>query len=140
AIAASAAVFTSVEHAAAVGRLTDHEAVRRIELIEERDGAAAALPLYREWLARHPSNATATFRAGCAALTERAPDALALLENAMVLDPRYRTECCGLIADELRAQGRESEAQAYRKRQGEALVELEAALKERASPNYNVPC
>src|SRR5438046_10250471 len=57
----------------------------------------------------------------------------------MAIDPRYRTECCGLIADELRAQGRESEAQPYRKRQGEALVELEAALKERADPKSNVP-
>ncbi len=116
AIARSAAEFASIEHAAAAGPLTDHEEVRRLELIEERDGAAVALPLYREWLARHPSNAAATFRTGCAALTERAPDALALLENAMAIDPRYRTECCGLIADELRAQGRESEAQPYRKR------------------------
>ena len=139
AIARSAAEFASIEHAAAAGPLTDHEEVRRLELIEERDGAAVALPLYREWLARHPSNAAATFRTGFAALTERAPDALALLENAMDLDPRYRTECCGLIADELRAQGRESEAQAYRKRQGEALVELEAGLKERADLKSNVP-
>ena len=139
AIARSAAELASIEHAAAAGPLTEGEEVRRLELIEERDGPAVALPLYREWLARHPSNAAATFRTGYAALTERAPDAVSLLEQAMALDPRYRTEGCGLIADELRAQGRESEAQVYRKRQSEALAELEAGLKERADPKSNVP-
>ena len=138
AITRSAAELVSIERAAAAGPLTEHEQVRRLELIEERDGSAVALPLYREWLERHPSNAAATFCTGCAALAERAPDALALLERAMELDPRYRAQCCGLIAEELRAQGRESEAQPYRERQGEALVDLEAALRQRADRKSKV--
>src|SRR5437773_511834 len=105
AIAASAAEFAAIERTAAAGPLTDHDELRRLELIEERDGPTVALPLYREWLERHPSNAEATFRTGCAALAEHADDALTLLERAMELDARYRAQCCGLIAEELRAQG-----------------------------------
>ena len=137
AIAKSAAELAAIERAAATAPLTDRQDLRRLELIEERDGPHVALPLYRDWLERHPSDGAATFRTGYAALAEHAPDALALLERAMDLDPRYRTECCGLIAEELRAQGRESEAQSYRERQSQALADLEAALKARAGPKAN---
>ena len=132
AVARSAAELASLEAAGAHGPLTEAQELRRLELIDERDGPARALPLYREWLERHPSNAMATLRTGYAALREHAPDGVALLERAMDLDPRFRAECCGLIAEELRAQGRESEALSYRGRQTAALTELEEALKARA--------
>lgn len=132
AAARSAAELGSLEVAAARGPLSDAKELRRLELIDERDGPATALPLYREWLERHPSNALATLRTGYAALHERAADGVPLLERAMELDPRFRAECCGLIAEELRAQGRESEAESYRVQQTAALAELEKALTARA--------
>jgi hypothetical protein len=132
AAARSAAELDSLEVAAARGPLSDAQELRRLELIDERDGPATALPLYRAWLERHPSNAMATFRTGYAALRERAADGIPLLEHAMELDPRFRAESCGLIAEELRAQGRESEAESYRVRQSTALAELEKALTARA--------
>jgi hypothetical protein len=125
------AELDGLEHSAQSADLDPESAWRRLELIEERRGAAAALPLYREWLLAKPNNGRALFNAGRCAIALRADDAVTLLESAITADERYAVDANLMIAAELTAQGEIGQAAKYRERHEAALKVQQAALDER---------
>jgi len=112
---------------------------RRLRLRAERTDPSEALQAYRDWLKTHPLDANAHLYAGSTALASRGQDAIALLERAMDLDPRHTVEATRLIAEELRAQGREADAERYWDRNRAALLELGTALDERVRKKSDQP-
>lgn len=127
------AELASLEARLAVDSLDDADGWRRLELIEQRRGAAEVLPLYREWLDRRPEDARAYFHAGRTALEAGAADALPLLERAMELDARFEADASLLIGTELTSQRKEDEAKSYLDRYETATARIQKALSERAA-------
>jgi hypothetical protein len=125
------AELDQLERSAQGGALEPDAAWRRLELIEERRGAAAALPLYREWILTHPADGRALFNAGRCALAQREDDAIALLASAMATDERYAVDANLMIAAELTARGQLAEAATYQERHEAALAVQQAVLIER---------
>jgi tetratricopeptide (TPR) repeat protein len=134
------AELQELERLAAERSLSAKEELRRLQLVAERAEPAEALRAYEVFLAAHPGDAEAHLHAGNTALAARRPDlAIPLLEKAIDLDPGHAAEATRLIAEELRAQGRESEAEPYWQRNRAALAELSAALEERLRAKSDKP-
>ena len=138
-VSKQAAELIHLESIAAKRPLNTEEQWRRLRLQAERTDPPAALRAYRDWLKSHPLDAEAHLYAGSTALASRDQDAIALLERAMEIDPRHVTEATRLIAEELRAQGREADAEPYWERNRAAILELGAALDERVRKKSDQP-
>jgi len=134
-----AAELTRLESVTAERPLDTRKEWRRLRLRAQRADPAEALQTYRDWLQAHPLDAEAHLYAGRTALASRDPEAIALLEKAMAMDARYAAEATRLIAEELRAQGREAAAEPYWERNRVALAELAAALDERVRKKSDQP-
>jgi hypothetical protein len=111
--------------------LASSEAWQRLELIEIHRGEEVALPLFLDWVATHPKDGRAALFAGRALLKIGSPEGTALLKRAIDLDERYAIQACGLLAQDLVAQGRPDEATPYLEQRDKTLAEQQAALVER---------
>jgi hypothetical protein len=124
--------LNELERVSAERDLTEPETWRRLELIEARQGAGAALPHLLQWVDTHPSDAQGVFHAGRVALSLNGEHALALLERSGGLDVRYVAEAHRLTAGYLREQGREEEAAKAWERYEAAITDLQDGLTQRA--------
>lgn len=106
------------------------ECWRRATLVEELDGAVAAVPLYRSLLQIDPKHAGANFAVGRIMLEEKDAGGLDLLERAMELDADAIVPGCMLAFRFLMEQGRKTEAQTYQERAQRRLLGQEQILAE----------
>ena len=111
---------------------------RQAALMEELEGAAAALPLYRSLLETDPNHAGATFAIGRLLLWDKDAGGLEFLERAMELDPEAIVPGCMLAFQFLMEQGRSTEAQAYSERAKRRMLGQEQGLAEQPAANVAV--
>lgn len=111
---------------------------RRATLVEELDGAVAALPLYRSLLQTDPDHAGATFAVGRIMLWEKDAGGLEFLERAMKLDDEAIVPGCVIAFQFLMDQGRKTEAQAYSDRAQRKMKGQEQILAEQPVASVEV--
>jgi Zn-dependent protease with chaperone function len=125
--------LSALEEKAGAGQLTIDAAWERAYLTAEFKGAEAALPLLREIVERSPSHVLANFMLGQMLLEREDPAGIKHLETAMKHEPDSVAHGCEIIYGFLRRQGRDEEAEQYRKRLFKQYDVLERAGQERAT-------
>ena len=113
--------------------LTESEALQRAEWIEEFRGSEAAIALYQEMLRQKPNDLIAGFALGRLLLEKDDAAGVALLEEAMAKEPRSVFAGCQIMYGYLMRQGRETEAETYRRRYLGHVDLTEEAKRERAT-------
>ena len=96
--------------------LTDAEALQRVEWIEEFRGSEAAILAYEERLRQKPDDLIASFAMGRLLLENNDANGIALLEHAMAKEPGSVFAGCQIMYGYLMRQGRETDAETYRRR------------------------
>lgn len=87
-------------------QLTPAEAWQQACFVEEFQGGDGALPLYREFAAKHPNHAAAHFAVGRILLANQDAEGIVLVLKAMNLDADYAKRGSELIFRFLRARGK----------------------------------
>jgi predicted Zn-dependent protease len=108
--------LAALEEKAKTKELSDEEAWSRAEWTAEFKGADEAVPLLRELTGRRRTAGAAHALLGQILIAKEDAAGVEHLEKAMAEDPDYVPFACQLIYDYVRVQGREEEAEAYRRR------------------------
>jgi tetratricopeptide (TPR) repeat protein len=126
------AKLAALEEKAAVEPLTEEEALNRARWTAEFRDNAEAIPLFQEFLQEHPEHAVAHFALGEILLEEKDEQGLRHLEQAMAAESDAVIAACQRAYAFLKEQGRDEEAEAYRRRAEEQYERLVRAQQERA--------
>jgi lipopolysaccharide biosynthesis regulator YciM len=96
--------------------LSPQEIWQRAVLTEALHGADAAVPLYKQILARNQNHPAANFAIGRILLSRDDFNAIPMIKHAMELNSDYVPAGCVLIQELLWQHGREDNAEAYQRK------------------------
>ncbi len=120
-----------LESAARTGLISPDEAWECAELSEELDGAAAALPLYRDLVEEDLEDPRPRFALGRLLLASGDESGLVHLDGAAELDDEAVLPASKLAADFLARRGRSAEAKVYAERAAQHRERIEREHEER---------
>ncbi len=115
----------------ASGEATREELIDLAQLITNRDGMEASIPIIEESVKRFPDNSSSWFNLAYIKLARNDDTGLGDLEKAIEIDPSARYDAAQLAFDYLRSKGRIDEARRYATLLDEQADEIEKANKER---------
>jgi Zn-dependent protease with chaperone function len=108
--------LAELEEKAKTKELSDEEAWSRAEWTAEFKGFDEAVPLLRELTGRRRTATAAHSMLGQILIAKGDAEGVEHLEKAMAADPDYVPVACQTLYAYMRSQGREEEAEAYRRR------------------------
>lgn len=108
--------LAALEEKARTKELSDEEAWQRAEWTAEFKGLNEAVPLLRELTGRRRTAAAAHSMLGQILIAREDAEGVEHLEKAMAADPDYVPAACQVLYGFMRSQGRDDEAEAYRRR------------------------
>jgi Zn-dependent protease with chaperone function len=108
--------LAALEEKARDGELTVEEVWSRAYWTAEFKTEDEAIPLLREVVARKPKHAQANFLLGQMLLARKDPSGVEHIERAMAAEPQSVPAGCHMLYSFFRSQGRDAEAENYRRR------------------------
>lgn len=129
---ASKGEYEALNAKAATQPLNAEEQVRQAALALDFQGPEAAIPLFRQALAKDPVHPRANYTLGCILLDQQNDEeGVSYVEQAMKRSPNVLLSGCEVISGFYSRQGRLADAERYRERAGEYYQELALARQER---------